>query len=766
MIIVYSEGMDIFLWKDDSYQIINYPDRPRVYYDVSDKYYTTDESTGAANVLGEYFQKLKEASSENYHPGGIMIRPALKMYDGNYVLHGTPDFVNMGLSMVMTERQVPEQGEENDPNSIRFKSGKITAKFNGSQYDEMNTDIFTHVVLFACKNEELYPMDEDNLTDDLIATKVKAIANSNYEVNFMDIFDEVSTDFKNMANSSAWYNVLSVPIEEIQDAGSYLEKEVDMEDFYNDYATREALPLDQFSHHTLSGDVTFQYNSRLLVSATKTSFGQYAFFPLSLSVGGIQDTSIIPDGYSFDTNREVKLLVTLTTDSGDRKTLIDCGERPFFLKNGSSGLNKYLAISNGVIGYPDSRATRIEIIAKNGLAWYKVGTIELDKSDSGNFAYYHSDQFSVSAVNTNANYPILLYYFALTSEQYNIGTNIDDEYVDTNRVQVSEIANPLFFKAENSYQVGSGKIIGMSANTEPLSIGQFGEYPVQVFTTKGIWAMLQGTGDVLFSKIVPSSPEVALPGTITSVGYGVVFRTATGLYMISGRELTELTKDVKGTPNADFQSNANYLYYLDNSLLVEGMDNSLSDVDIVDYLVYAKIGFDNENKELFVTNSNHSYSYVYSFKTGIWSKFNESFFILINYYPKLYALRTNGADQGIISISDEDYSETVKTLLTTQPMKLGTEAFKTLQRTILRCRFTPEIGMNAGFYIFASNDLITWQRVKGINSLSGERIDIMLTRVGQKAKYYIFVFAGQISCDSYIDSLDTTIEMKLNNKLR
>lgn len=768
MIVVYSGGMDVFLYKNNAYSSIILPPRPHVSYTTSTKTYTTEESIGAVSVLGNYFAKLNEASNENYHTGGIMIRAAIRMFDGSYVLHSIPQYIKLGLSMVMKEIQVGDGGQENDPNLIRFVAAKITSQFNKSLYDSLNEEIYTHVVLFACKNEELYQMDEDTLTDTLINTKVKEIGTGDYEVNFEDIYSDVNPDYRKLANSTSWYKIQEISILEIKNSGSFLEREIDMTGFYQDYATRETLPVDQFSHHSLNGNITFNYNSRLILGDVATNFGEYAYFPLSLSVGGVQDQFVIPSGFTFSENLPVKLLVTLNTDSGEIKKLIDAGSRPFFTKDGTSTTNKYIVLANNVIGYPDYRAVSVEIITEISGSWYNTGIINLKKSNS-NYAYYHSEIFNVDPVDSQTyNYPFLIHTFnsSLLSDTFNIDQEFLTIHEDSNRVQVSEVNNPLFFPAENSYQVGTGKIIGIASNTEPLSSGQFGEYPLQVFTSKGIWAMLQGTGSILFSKVVPSSTEVANEGTITPVGGGVVFATPTGLYIINGRELTELTRDVKGSPNTDFQANTNYQFYLNDIRLITGMNTKLSTVDILDYISSAKMGFDNVQKELLVSNPAKNYSYVYNFKTGFWHKIDESFNVLINYYPKLYVLRETG-ETGIISISDENYTDTVNVLLTTQPLKFKSgDIFKVLRRSVLRCMITPEEGTHAGFYIFASSDLITWQRVKGINHLLGKKRDFLLTRTGGMAKYYIIVFAGKISCDSYIDSLDFTVDYKLNNKLR
>ncbi|HKI89047.1 MAG TPA: hypothetical protein VKA38_08475 [Draconibacterium sp.] len=151
--------------------------------------------------------------------------------------------------------------------------------------------------------------------------------------------------------------------------------------------------------------------------------------------------------------------------------------------------------------------------------------------------------------------------------------------------------------------------------------------------------------------------KVANKGTIISFGGGIVFATDLGLYLLVGPELTVLTEEVKGLPNTDFQVNTNYQLYLDDVRLVNDMVNKLSDVDILDDLVNSKLGFDKENRELLVTNSSKNYSYVYSFKTGFWHPVDESFSILINFYPKLYVLRASGDDAGIIFISDEEHAK-------------------------------------------------------------------------------------------------------------
>ena len=772
MIVIYDGGTDTFIWKDNAYSPIVMPGKAHVIVSTKNpKDLTTDEALGATALRGKYFEKVNEASKDNYHTGGIMVRAALRMYDGSYVMHSVPSYVNMGLQMIMYERQVEGGGEDNDPNKIKFTTSKLKGLVYNENFSTINADIFPSIVVFACKNQELYKIDEETLTDALILSRVKNIGQSgNYAVDFKEIYKDVGVnpDFKIMADSPAWYKIHEFSVKDMQTLGSTsIEEDFDLTGFYQDYATREVLTVDQFSHHTLSGAVSFNYNSRLVLAAIKTIFGSYAHFPFLKSVD--TDKIVVPIGYGFNyaETLPVKLMVTLNTDSGERIKLID-SERPFFTQTGDPSNKKYLTVAKDVIGYPDARATKIDILVQKSGNWYNIGSYVLTKSLYGNFAYYHAPDFTVHPSEYFKNFHFIMLSTEFAGTQIvNIGEYSEVDFFDSNRVQVSETSNPLVFPAKNSYQVGTGKITDIAANTEPLSSGQFGEHPLEVFTSKGIWALIQGQGDVLFSNIIPVSGDVANDGSVVSIGAGVIYSTSKGIFLLQGKDKTLLTDVLTGLPNTDFQANANYLHYLNDIRLVQ-IVNKLSLVDILSYITDAKIGFDKIQEELIVTNSNYNYSYVFNFKSGFWYKLGESFRVLINKYPFLYCLREDGsANAGIISISEETYTGNSSVLLTTQPLKFGvSDSFKVVNRMILRCKCTQKEGTHAGFYFFGSSDLINWQRITGVNHLDGVKRDFLLTRSGNMNKYYIVVFAGQIDQLSYIDSLDVTFDPKLNRKLR
>jgi hypothetical protein len=164
-----------------------------------------------------------------------------------------------------------------------------------------------------------------------------------------------------------------------------------------------------------------------------------------------------------------------------------------------------------------------------------------------------------------------------------------------------------------------------------------------------------------------------------------------------------------GLPNLDIQGVDNYILRLNNTSLVQLAD-SLSVIDAKNYISGAKVGFDKKNNELLVTNNTYDYSYVFSFESKLWHKISESYRVLINSYPDLLVLRENTSNNGVYSVSQDNFLTPVSTMLTTRPCKLDNEVdFVLLHRAVQRCEIETKESTYAGLYVFGSNDLRTWQ---------------------------------------------------------
>jgi len=774
MIVIHDDGMDRFLYKNEEYNLITITQEPVFLLSVLEEEYTwTDWAATAEAILGKYFARLNTISNENKFTGGFMVRAAYKLFDGSYIFHTLPYFISIENHKIVLNWH-------GTYNTFRteFYAAKAKIIFSSIDYTDMesNRDVIQSIVLFATKAESLLEISENTITEDNLEewkTQDDECLNNKLEV---------SADFKDMPDSASWYKVGEYSFSGILD-GDITEEELDLKNFYQDYATRETLPVDQFSHHILAGSIAMNYNSRLVLEDTKQTLALKAIYEhkadeLPFTSGGVEYKYI---KYS-DKYIDLAVKFIIDTDAGEKTVWILQTVNEWYV-NTLTTWEHYIVL-NGVIGYPDVRAKECMLYVKDDEIYKYLITLKLTASKSMNFAYYHSNQFlsgeydgilgTLILGGKYWNFNMISLYFNRintpklpTDNTLNTEIPPDNEITDKNRIQISEVNNPFYFAAENSYQVGTGTIIACATNTEPLSTGQFGEYPLIVFTSKGIWTLFQGQGDVLFSSVKPLNGEVAIsPEHIISTGTGVTYSTERGLYLIEGRNVVHLSQLLHGLPNLDIQEVDNYILRLNHLSLVQ-IDASLSIIDAKSYILGAKVGFDKKNNELLVTNNTYDYSYVFSFESKLWHKINESFRVLINSYPELLVLRENSSDDGVFSVSQGSYATPVATMLTTRPCKLDNEVdFTLLHRAIQRCEIETAESTYAGLYVFGSNDLRTWQLLSGNDRKTGKITDILTTRVHHKVKYFVFVFAAILTEYSSINNLDIQFYSKITNKLR
>ena len=744
MVVVHDGGNDVFVWDSSlsAYSLVSRAPVPFLSLEtINNEHIVPEYIAGIPEFLGRYFEAVNRASNEDGKlTGAFSWRVALRMYDGTYVMHTTPRVHTIFTAIRMYEKQAEGGGQLNDPRALLFDVANVRATITPATFAGINTNIFTDVVLFFSKATPAYDISEDTITEQAL---IDASITGDGSYPLSKVTTKLDDDFINLPDCGSWYNVFEISTKEILEHTEAFTEDIDTTDFYQDYATREVLPVDQFSHHQVAGRVTLNYNSRLVIGATSTQFGQYAQgLKTSHSRGTLELRTIVCVWTIKDSAEEFRVVTTMYN-------------QPVYLSS-----PVYYFFFPEIIAYPDARAKHMTAYCMNGSDYILLSDFDLKKSKTGNFAYYDvSETLSVDG----QNYQLIektLNSFVPAS----VSLESENTMLDSNRVQISEVNNPFFFPAKNSYQVGTGDITDIAANTEPLSTGQFGEYPLVIFTTKGIWGLLQGSGDVLFSSVLPVSGEVSNRGAI-SIGDGIIFTTERGIYLMQGKQITELSTLVTGSPNADFQTNANYNFYI-NDIRLTTLLPFLSTSDIIDYLQDAQLGFDKIRKELYITNSNESYSYIYNFESDFWYKLPESFRILINYYPKLFCFRESGSNQGIINLSSETYNDYVDVLLTTQPMKFGADSFKVIHRMILRTIHETPDSKYSGFYYFGSSDLINWQRITGRNHISGKKRDILLQRSGSKFKYFIVVFSANMKQGGYISTLDVQFQTKMGLKLR
>lgn len=315
------------------------------------------------------------------------------------------------------------------------------------------------------------------------------------------------------------------------------------------------------------------------------------------------------------------------------------------------------------------------------------------------------------------------------------------ENLGKNILKVSAVDNPFYFPTAQTYKF-EGEIVGLASNAEAISPGQFGTFPLFVFTKNGIWAMSVDTsGQGAYTTQSPFSREVC-SGAICPVSGGVVFATDKGVMVISGGQVADLSAVLDGFEVDFFEENADMW----EKIFAKANKKVVNPVPIREYIKGAVIAYNYLYNEIIVSNILFSYSYVYSLTNKVWSVIDTVFDRVTNSYPKLVVYDNNSFN--MIEFKDGDAHNNVVAI--TRPFTLGSFDFKRLRQAGLRTTFEGSLN----FYLLGSNDGANFVCITGKEypSKNGSeptnvtRRDLITAMSRSKQyKYFAIAIAGQMS---------------------
>jgi hypothetical protein len=453
---------------------------------------------------------------------------------------------------------------------------------------------------------------------------------------------------------------------------------------YNTLETGAILDIEDSGLNSITHRTSFVYNGRLITGNISTAFGT---------------------GYFGSTDVSPLIEFEIETELGD------------LIVRGSLGNSV-----PWIIAYPDTRAKKVNIYYRDGSDWKRAFSKGLSTSDNNNLAYCWYHDISALAWNNDHGH-MSGYLTASTNLETNPATDpvvtlrdVNNKTSDPNRVQASEINNPLVMPYKNSYQVGNSSILGFSANGSPVSEGQFGQYPLYTFTGEGIYMMEVGV-DPFISSVRQINGEVCnSPKTIKNIGVGVLFTTDKGLIIINGIETNALSVNFEQELHNDYAILHNSLYQKAIGLTELGQpDRFISTKPFIDYLIGANIGFDYPNREIWVNNQAYPYSYVFAIDYQSWSKRDETFTTIVDDYPRYYAQQSDRCK----NLSAKESTQNINVFLLSNPVKIQLDSFKQFRRMVARGEFPAE---RMGIYLFGSIDGFSWAYVGGKEIVSSEPI--------------------------------------------
>lgn len=232
---------------------------------------------------------------------------------------------------------------------------------------------------------------------------------------------------------------------------------------------------------------------------------------------------------------------------------------------------------------------------------------------------------------------------------------VGNAFEDLNsQIFTSVVNNPYVFEASGDNTIGTGKILGIAANTEAISQGQFGQYPLMVFTDEGVYSMSVNS-EGLYSSVYPMSREVANEDTpFVPTDALVFFASKKGLMAASGGSVVCMSGQMRGRTPENFIT--------------------LGDARFIDFLKDCLIAYDYRDSMLRIFSKDKSYQYIYNTADKTFSMINSGITAqaVVNDYPDNLIQDTEGHVYSLLEKPDINEDEnTYDGTIVTRPLKLG-----------------------------------------------------------------------------------------------
>ena len=493
---------------------------------------------------------------------------------------------------------------------------------------------------------------------------------------------------------------------------------------------------------------TFNVSAQLTVRTYEEGEAQKQYWSIGLLTtpeGILSNTGLSLDGYiEFDT----------PTGGGPFEGTIPQGAQEAYLNTGipyvegvntvsSATLNitadnPYYQVADVAFHYPTATANAIEPFQEKASApQTDYATLTLIPHPGLNGAYYFGGFNEIS----------------WTSGDPGLQPSEDKTASEPNKLYTSEPENPFIYPATGVNTVGTGEILGMASTAKALSEGQFGQFPLYVFTSDGIWAMeLTSSGSFIARQ--PVFRDVCNnPASITQTDGGIVFSTSQGILLISGSEHICLSDILSGDLHKK-----NIAGYHDFFAACGISDLDFEYLPFKDYLAHCRIAYDYANSRIILFNPSieQKYAYVFSIKYRTWTTIPHNYQHVVNDYPD--SCITTSDNKVIVLTDDTTSFQNKRCVIVSRPLKLDApDVLKTIHTVIHRGLFAKN---QVKGIIYASRDCIHFFPVASSTGNEFRRLQ------GTPYKYFIFAIFASLNHGDCLSRTSVSFTPKYTDKVR
>lgn len=453
-----------------------------------------------------------------------LVRYAIKLYDGSYVYHSAPILIGAGEKEWLTAASGPVM-----PDGTRLRLTysinlfyRAIAKLVSWEVEGWE-DIIEGVDIFISTDIAFPNINESFATCDNGGGKV-------YFKGYDEAFEKTKEE---VLSKVLFYKIESIAVRDLDSlkAGIDLHRQ-DFVEQAEDLVVQERLTPDYMTSHKVIPRTMELYNNSLLVNAAKIEMPNP--YPL---LNGLFCNSRLDAVYdNFQEPKTYQMKFRMRRNNGEEYSIMARNPQGGFdlvtplISNGApSALEKHwYARPMAWISYPDVNCYQVDLFTGGG----DVVQIPMSQHPglSVSYAFVGLDEFIEDGP---------------TAADVEYDFSEKKTYEVTNQVMMSEMNNPFVFPAGRRNTLQSS-ILGVAIATSALSQGQFGQFPLYVFTEDGIWAM-ETAADGSFVTSKPLSRDVCVnPDSITSIDNAVIFVTDKGVMLLQGSQVVNISPNMNG----------------------------------------------------------------------------------------------------------------------------------------------------------------------------------------------------------------------------
>lgn len=684
------------------------------------------------SVWGDIDGMLQEKASSGKAVYPVFIRYAVRLYDGTLYAQSIPILLGAEISKFIDIKGLIIQANSgsNPVHTIIF-----TFLAGATAYSPLMTvsnrrafegweDIVTGVDLFI--SPQLLPLQRN-------AAKLKVTnfgSQSQHEYciieNFvLDPYYAVEHQEELVRNYQTTYLAKSYTIDEFKE----LSGEIALEDINfssDEIMSHEALVETSQSMHYSMGERLFNYNNSLILAGAKQKL--YAGYP---HIHSSKWASLTPQQWILPAT-PYRFVFYIRGDNGESIAITDAVPQKKVFNNGNNGC---LEVPVAWIAYPDSRCYKVEIyhlLNEATIASYPMKT--LDQID---VAYAFLGFGVTPLVKLTEHVP---------------ENNGGGFYEMPNTLLVSETNNPFVFPAGDSVSFTGKEVLNMAVATIPLSEGQFGLFPLYVFTDEGVFA-LSVNAEGRFVSNHPVSRDVLINrDALAGIEQGVFFASARGLLLLRGSTVTKVSSLMDGRPSALKGDLGEAIGgYVGQSVDTPEAFN--------EFIKSCAIAYDYANSRILLVRDGYSYQYVYKFDTESWHRIKAGVGTavrVINTYPeativtRVPMITENQAAYDFSVFSESSNAVSLPGFFYTRDLILdNADIYKTVNRLKVRGRF---VNGHVKWQLQGSNDGINYRDLHSLR--------------GPSWKWYRIMVVSMLDPGERISYIEIDYDPRFTNKIR